>query len=159
MSRNWLRRDTDSRLGQLTDVVSNLAQEVGGLSRSISYALENEAYRQLPAYLEANYGIVLDKRLVRTEIEGEEVDLFALGQRNETPIVLVGEAKLQLERRRSVREMAIQVLDQLERKVEAVQPDYPEREVVRLLVTHYARPAVHDEAQKRNVIVVQSFNW
>ena len=103
MSRNWLRRDTDSRLGQLTDVVSNLAQEVGGLSRSISYALENEAYRQLPAYLEANYGIVLDKRLVRTEIEGEEVDLFALSQRNGTPIVLVGEAKLQLERRRSIR--------------------------------------------------------
>ena len=55
--------------------------------------------------------------------------------------------------------MAIEVLEQLERKVEAVQLDYPEREVVRLLVTHYARPAVQEEAQKRNVIVAQSFDW
>ncbi|MBI3958281.1 MAG: hypothetical protein HY328_05680 [Chloroflexi bacterium] len=53
------QKDTDTRLGKLIDVVTNLAQEVGGLSRSASYALENEAYRQLPAYLEANHGIVL----------------------------------------------------------------------------------------------------
>lgn len=153
------QRDTDTRLGKLIDVVSNLAQEVGGLSRSASYALENESYRQLPAYLKANYDIVLEKRLVRSEINGEEVDIFALGQRNGTPIVVVGETKLQLDRRRGGRDVAIGVLDQLERKVEAVQLDYPEREAVRLLVTHYARPAVLDEAQKRNVIVVQSFDW
>ena len=153
------QQDTDTRLGKLIDVVSNLAQEVGGLSRSASYALENEAYRQLPAYLKANYDIELDKRLVRSEIDDEEVDIFALGQRNGTPIVLVGETKLQMDRRRGGRDIAVQVLEQLERKVEAVQLDHPEREVVRLLVTHYARPAVHEEAQKRNVIVVQSFDW
>ena len=153
------QQDTDTRLGKLIDVVSNLAQEVGGLSRSASYALENEAYRQLPAYLKANYDIELDKRLVRSEINDEEVDIFALGQRNGTPIVLVGETKLQMDRRRGGRDIAVQVLEQLERKVEAVQLDHPEREVVRLLVTHYARPAVHEEAQKRNVIVVQSFDW
>jgi len=153
------QQDTDRRLGKLTDVVSNLAQELGGLSRSASYALENEAYRQLPAYLEANYGIVLDRRLVRTEIGGEEINIFALGQRNGTPIVLVGESKLQLDRRRSGRDAVSRVMDQLERKVEAVQPHYPEREVVRLLITHYARPVVQEEAQKRNVIIVQSFDW
>jgi len=153
------QRDTDNRLGRLTDVVTNLAQEVGGLSRSASYALENEAYRQLPAYLGANYGIVLDKRLVRTEIGGEEIDIFALGQRNGNPIVLVGESKLQLDRRRGGRDVVSQVLDQLERKVEVVQSHYPDREVVRLLVTHYARPLVQAEAKKRDVIIVQSFDW
>jgi len=153
------QRDTDARLGKLIDVVSNLAQEMGGLSRSVSYSLENEAYRQLPAYLEAEYGIVLEERMVRTEIGGEEIDLFALGQRDGAPIVLVGETKLQLDRRRGGRDATVQVLAQLARKVDVVQPLYPEREVVRLLVTHYARPAVHAEAQKQGVIIVQSFEW
>ncbi|MBI3958282.1 MAG: hypothetical protein HY328_05685 [Chloroflexi bacterium] len=82
-----------------------------------------------------------------------------MGQRNGTLIVLVGETKLQLDRRRGGRDAAVQVLEQLERKVEAVQPLYPEREVVRLLVTHYARPVVQEEAQKRHVIIAQSFDW
>ena len=157
---------TEVELGRLTQAqtrteagLRQLAQEVGGLSRSVSYSLENEAYRQLPPYLEANHGIVLQERLVRTEIGGEEVNFFALGRRNGTPIVLVGETKLQLDRRRGGRAAAVQALEQLERKVEAVQPLYPEREMVRLLVTHYARPAVREEAQKRRVIIVQSFEW
>jgi hypothetical protein len=32
-------------------------------------------------------------------------------------------------------------------------------EIVRLLVTHYARPVFLREAHQRNVIVVQSFEW
>ncbi len=153
------QRDTDVRLGRTGQCVSNLAQEMGGLSRSVSYSLENEAYRLLPAFLETEYDIVLEKRMVRTVIDDEEIDLFALGQRDGVPIVLVGETKLQLDRRRGGRDAAVQVLEQLARKAKAVQPLYPEREVVRLLVTHFARPAVHAEAQKQGVIIAQSFEW
>ncbi len=96
---------------------------------------------------------------MRTVIGDEEIDLFALGQRDGVPIVLVGETKLQLDRRRGGRDAAVQVLEQLARKAEIVQPHYPEREVVRLLVTHFARPAVHAEAQKQGVIIAQSFEW
>ena len=137
--------------------VRNLARELGGLSRSVSYSLENEAYRLLPAYLQSKYGIVLEERLVRTEINGEEVNIFALGQRNGRPIVLVGETKLQFDQRRSNRDALEVALDQLERKVEAVKQRHPERGVVRLLVTHYARPVVLEEARKRDVIIAQSF--
>ena len=98
--------------------VSNLAQEMGGLSRSVSYSLENEAYRLLPAFLETEYDIVLEERMVRTVIDDEEIDLFALGQRDGVPIVLVGETKLQLDRRRGGRDAAVQVLEQLARKAE-----------------------------------------
>ena len=153
------QRDTDSRLGKLADVVGNLARELGGLSRSVSYSLENEAYRLLPAYLESQHGIVLEERLVRMEIGGEAVNLFALGQRNGRPIVLVGETKLQFDQRRSNRDALEVALDQLERKVEAVKQRHPERDVVRLLVTHYARPVVLEEARKRDVIIAQSFEW
>ena len=139
--------------------IRNLARELGGLSRSVSYSLENEAYRLLPAYLAEKHGIVLQERLVRTEINGEEVNIFALGQRNGRPIVLVGETKLQFDQRRSNRDALEVALDQLERKVEAVKQRHPERGVVRLLVTHYARPVVLEEAQKRDVIIAQSFEW
>jgi DNA repair exonuclease SbcCD ATPase subunit len=150
---------TEVEIKRLSQQVGGLAQEMGGLSRSVSYSLENEAYRLLPAYLKNNYGIVLDKRLVRTDIGGEEINIFALGQRKGTPIVLVGETKLQFDRRRKNRDALSQALEQLERKVEAVQPLHPDREVVRLLITHYARPAVQEEARKRGVLIIQSFDW
>ena len=41
----------------------------------------------------------------------------------------------------------------------AVQAAYPDRQMVRLLVTHYARPAVREVAQAHGVILVQSFEW
>ena len=155
-----VRMDELAQAQARTEVeIRNLARELGGLSRSVSYSLENEAYRLLPAYLEKEYGIVLAERLVRTEIDGEEVNLFALGQRNGIPIVLVGETKLQMDKRRGSRDALEQALRQLEHKVEAVRRHYPNREVVRLLVTHYVRPALQKEAEKRDVIIAQSFEW
>ena len=150
---------TDGRLDKLIDVASNLAQEMAGLSRSVSYSLENEAYRQLPAYLEAEHGIVLDERMVRTDVEGEEINIFALGHRGDVPIVLVGESKLQLDRRRGGRDAAEQVMDQLANKAAVVKDAYPDREIVQLLITHYARPAVREVAATHDVILVQSFEW
>jgi chromosome segregation ATPase len=102
--------------GRTESALRQLAQEVGGLSRSVSYALENEAYRQLPAYLAAQYGIHLTERMLRTDIGGEEINLFALGERNGKPIVIVGETKLQLDRRRGTRDAVERLLDQLEKR-------------------------------------------
>ena len=159
-TRTEVRMEELAKAQSRTEVeIKNLALELGGLSRSVSYSLENEAYRLLPAYLASNHDIVLEEKLVRTELGGEEVNIFALGRRNNTSIVLVGETKLQLDKRRGNRDALAQALDQLERKVKAVQPFHPDREVVRLLVTHYARPAIKEEAQKRNVIIAQSFEW
>ncbi len=159
-TRTELRMEELAQAQTRTELeMRRLAQEMGGLSRSIGYSLENEAYRHLPAYLQSRQGIVLEERLVRTEINGEEVNIFALGRRNGTPIVLVGETKLQLDKRRGNRDALESALTQLERKVDAVKQLHPERGVVRLLVTHYARQVVLEEARKRDVIIVQSFEW
>jgi DNA repair exonuclease SbcCD ATPase subunit len=145
--------------GRTEGELRQLAQELGGLSRSVSYALENEAYRQLPAYLATHHGIHLTERMVRTDIGGEEINLFALGERNGAPIVIVGETKLQLDRRRGTRDALERLLDQLEAKAKVVQTAHPEREVVRLLVTHYIRPTLREVATRRNVLIAQSFEW
>ena len=97
--------------------------------------------------------------MVRTDVSGEEINIFAQGHRGDTPIVLVGESKLQMDRRRTGRSAAEQVMEQLARKAEVVQDAFPEREIVQLLITHYARPAVRQVAEAHDVILVQSFDW
>ena len=96
---------------------------------------------------------------MRTDIGGEEVNFFALGERNGAPIALVGESKLQLDERRNSRREAERIMAQIEDKVEAVRQLYPEREIVRLLVTHYARPAIRQFLEEHNILVVQTFEW
>jgi len=137
--------------------VTGIAQELGGLSRSMSYSLENEAYRNLPALLQTRYGITLDEKIVRLDLDGEEINLFARGTRNGQPIYLVGESKLQLDERRNSHRAAEAILNQLDKKAAVVQRRYPDVEIVRILLTHYARPAVLQQAEVRGVIVIQSF--
>ncbi|MCS6848939.1 MAG: hypothetical protein RMN52_14635 [Anaerolineae bacterium] len=153
------QKRTEDRLGRLVTVVEGLALEVGGLSRAASYALENEAYRMLPGLLQGRFGLELLQRFVRTEINGEEINLFGRARRNGHIVLIVGETKLQVAERRARRAERRRVLDQLERKVEAVRRAYPGQEIMPILITHYARPAFLQEAEARGVTVIQSFEW
>ena len=153
------QRRTETAMAEMARSVSSMARELGGLSRGMSYALENEAYRALPDYLDRTYGIKLTERIVRAEVDEQEINFLARGEQNGEPVYLVGEAKLQIDERRENRRVAYEVFDQLERQVKTVAEHYPGYRVVPLLVTHYARPAVLQQAASRGVIVVQSFEW
>ncbi len=147
---------------QVSIVARGLTQvrsEVGGLSRSMSYALENEAYRMLPAFLSREHGLEVVDRLVRTEIAGEEINLFGRARRNGREVLIVGETKLQLDERRANHQEERDVLAQLARKVEVVREQFPGLEIVPLLITHYARPTFVQRAREEGVIVAQSFEW
>jgi hypothetical protein len=150
---------TEVSLEKLAGTVAGMGRELGGLSRAMAYSLENEAYRKLPDHLATQHGIAITERFVRTEIEGVEINFLARGARAGQPVLLVGECKLQLDERRSHGRGANLVFDQLDRQAEVAQPLFPDHEVVRLLVTHYARPDFLDRARARNVLVVQSFDW
>lgn len=70
------------RLNRLTEKVDRLAEaqlkteqslikvrmDLAGLSRSFSYAFENEAFRHLPRFLKEKYGIEVVERLIRKEV-------------------------------------------------------------------------------------------
>ena len=153
------QEQTEQRLAKLTVVVQGLAMELGGLSRAVSYALENEAYRGLPRLLKKRLGLEVKGRLMRTEVEGEEINIFGEAQRGDVEVLIVGEAKLQLDRGRSRAMERVRVFEQLARKVEVVRRAYPGREVVAVLVTHYARPVFLEEAKARGIAVFQSYEW
>ncbi len=144
------QKRTEKEVAKLARGLSRLRQEVGGLSRSMAYALENEAYRHLPAFLKKHLGLELIDHLVRTYINGEEINIFGRARRNGQEVYLIGEAVLKLDDPAK--------LKQLWKKIQVVKEEF-EGEVVPILVTHFARPDVLEKARKAGIIVVQSFEW
>ena len=148
------QEESQRQIQELTRQMVEVRRELGGLGRSMSYALENEAYRMLPPFLAEKHGIQVTQRFVRTYIGDEEINLFGRGRRNGREVLIVGEVKVRLEEGR--REDS---LEQLEEKARVVQEAYPGEELVLLLVTHHAHPGILQKAQARGILVVQSFEW
>lgn len=53
------QQDLAQDMQKLTRAMIDTRREMGGMSRSMAYALENEAYRSLPVFLEENDIIVV----------------------------------------------------------------------------------------------------
>lgn len=144
---------------RLTDALSETRSEVGGLSRGMSYALENEAYRLLPQFLRQQHGIEMAERLIRKEIGGEEINFFGKAMYQGNAVLLVGETKLRLDERRESRQAEQKILETLHRKIDAVKAEYPQETILALLVTHYARPTFVKKVRTQGIVLVQSFEW
>jgi len=160
------QRRTDERMVEMTEEIRHLARglsetrrDVSGIAHSVGYALENEAYRMLPGFLQRVHGITLTERFIRTEIGGVEVNLFGHGMQNGQPITLVGEVKTRLDDRR--RERGTTVFDELDERVQAVRTEMgAERiRIVPVLVTHFATREMQRQASEQGVLVVQTFEW
>ena len=151
------QKKTEQKVSELVEEVRKLAiglnstrSQVGGLSRSIAYALENEAYRNLPPLLKEKHGIEVLDRIIRFELNGEEINLFARAKRDSEEVILVGEAVLKLDDKGK--------LKKIERKVDIVSEEYGMK-VLPIVVTHFATSRVMEEAKKADFLVVQSFEW
>lgn len=124
--------------------------QVGGLAKSMAYALENEAFRKLPDLMRTRFGLDVREKLVRTFIRGEEINVFAKARRNGEEVLVVGEAVLRLDDRSK--------MAQLEKNMEAVKEEYG-LPVVPLIITHFAHPDILRKAREQGVLIVQSFEW
>jgi hypothetical protein len=150
---------TEAEVEKLTSAVGDIRSEIGGMSRSMSYALENEAYRALPAFLLENHGIEVTERLIRTSVNNEEINFLGRAVRDGRPVLIVGESKQRLDERRSSKREEDRIFSQLEAKAEVVRAAYPDEEITILLITHFARPEFLRSAAARSIVVVQSFEW
>ena len=156
------QKKTEVKVGELADDMKVLAKgltetrgELGGLSRSVGYGFENEAFRMLPKILNSQYNIELKEKLIRADIGGREINIFAKAKKNKKDILIVGEAKLRLDDRRKKED----VFEELDEKVKAVKKEYKKEEIARILITHYATKGFLKKAKEKGVIVVQSFEW
>ncbi len=157
------QKRTEDEIRELTKAIHLTRRELGGLSRSISYAFENEAYRMLPKVLKEKFGIEVVERFVRKEIGGKEVNVFGKGKKNGKDVIIVGEVKMRLEEKgideEKRKEWVKEVFDELEDKVRAVEEEFKGVEIVKIFVTHFAADEFMKNAMEKGVIVVQSFEW
>jgi DNA polymerase II large subunit len=149
---------TEVRMGELAQAIKSLTEvekdtreQLGGLSKSMGYALENEAFRFLPVYLQ-NLGLEITEKFIRTEIDGEEINLFARGKKNGKEVIIIGESDLRLTK-------AWKKIEQIERKVAVVQKNFPGVDIIKVLVTHYAKPAVAEKIKEKGIILLHSYEW
>ncbi len=79
------QRWTEEGISELTLVVKNMqkqlngiTKELGGLSHSIGFQLEDRAYRSLPHLLKRDFGIEVKEKLIRKFIKNKKVETMEI---------------------------------------------------------------------------------
>lgn len=102
------QKRSEAKIEELAEAMKELAlaqtrtqKEVGGLSMTIGYRLEDAAYQALPALLQRDYGILVHERLNRRYVQdGDnhdiEVNIFGKASRQHESLIILGESKAQL---------------------------------------------------------------
>jgi hypothetical protein len=140
-------------LQELANAMKDTHKELAGLAKSVGYSLENEAYRALPLFLKEHHGIELSEKFIRTDIEGQEINILARGKKDGKDVMVVGEAALRLDKSNRHK------FAQLETKLYLVTKNYPGLTIIPIMITHYAPKNILQMAKEKGVIVVQSFEW
>ncbi len=151
-----------ARMDQLVQRVDHLDRrledtnrQLGGLTTTVGYTLENEAYRALPPLLERDHGLVLTEPLRRgwlTDARGRdlEVNILGRGTRAGEPVWVIGESKSQLS--------ANEVDRFLQQRVALLEPVCGR--VFPVLVTHMVTGKdVPDYARQRGVALYFSYEF
>ena len=151
------QKRTEEEVRSLAIGLKETRGDLGGLSRSFGYALENEAYRMLPKVMKEKYGIEIQEKLIRTEIGDKEINILGRASKNGSEIIIVGESKSRLDHRKSKNRKSI--FDELDEKVDAVRKEYGNIEIAQVIITHFASKVILQEAEKKGVFIIQSFDW
>jgi DNA repair exonuclease SbcCD ATPase subunit len=98
------QKRTEESLRALADRLNDSNKQLGGLSMTVGYQLEDRAYRFLPRLLRRDFEIELEEPLRRDYLADRrgrdiEVNILGLARRAGRPILIVGESKAQLSRR------------------------------------------------------------
>ncbi len=156
---------TEERVGRLEDAVAklaqaqtrtekaltNLTQEIRRMSDTLGYGLEDLGEWVLPAYFERTYGISGVERCTRKFIKVDrkeiEVNLYAEGEREGEPIVLLGESKNRI--RESEVKKFVKHLKVLE--------DVFDKPVFRFIFGFWAHPSAERLAKESGIEVICSY--
>jgi hypothetical protein len=130
-------------------------RELGGLGKSFSYSLENEAFRMLPKFLKEKYSIEIEEKFIRKEIGGKEINIFGFGKKDGKSIIVIGEARSRIDTKEKIEE----VLQDVEEKEKVVAEEYKGFDIVKIIITHFASNLSLELANQRGVIIIQSFEW
>ncbi len=154
---------TEQKLAELAeaqkrteDRLDKTNEQLGGLSMSFGYFLENESYKYLPALLLKDYGLKVESELTRSYLKDKqdgylEVNILGEGIKDGESYLIVGESKSQL---------SVNSIDKfIYKKLERIVP--PEgKKVFPILVCHMVSgPEVADYARRREIALYYSYQF
>ncbi len=136
------QKKTEDTLREVVKRQDRMSKELGGLSNSFGYFLENEAIRFLPGVLKREKNIdikVMDRRfIVYADGKDDEINIYGEGLENGRKVYVIGESKSQLGKKD---------IDRFQKLVNRVS-QHLGAEVYPLIVTHSAHPSVEIYAKK-----------
>ena len=142
------QRRTEKTLQVLIREHAKTRDQVGGLSITVGYTLENEAMKALPALLEREFGLKVEGKFVRRFVQDKkgrliEVNIIGKAVKNGQKVIIIGEAKAQLSKNK--------VLEFLRKKVRPLEGVFREQ-LFPILVTHMiTQPDVEEYAIKQGI--------
>ena len=142
---------TEGSVQQLSNAVRELAVQVGRLSDTVGFGLEDIARVMVPGWFERHMNIyVEDLTPTFVNIDGEEVqiNLFGIGKRDSEEIVIVGECKSRIYARE---------VRQFLRILEKVRRAFPDKDVLGFLFGYLVHPSAQVEAEKHKVKVIATY--
>ena len=149
------QKKTEIQVQSLAGELKKTRKELGGLSITVGYTLENEAFKALPGLLLKEHGIKIKGRLKRTYLKDKygrdiEVNISGEGKRNGRILTIIGEAKSQLSKR-GVDEFIRKKLKRFEGVYDSIFP---------VLVTHMiSSPGVEDYTRKKGIALFFSYDF
>jgi len=129
-------------------------KQVGGLSMTVGYGLEDRAYKAMPGLLQRDFGIEVTSRLTRKFVRDNkgsdiEINIVGDGLRKNQKILIAGESKSQL----SKNDIDRFIKKKLNR-LEGIFPD-----IFPVLITFMiAQPDVEDYAKEKGIALYYSYD-
>lgn len=149
------QRRTEKELQKLARGLDKTREQLGGLSDTVGYTLENEAFKALPLLLKRDYGLTVKGRLKRGYLRDAhgrqiEVNIIGEGTKNGKKVFIIGEGKARLSKK-AVKEFIEKRLNRLEPVLKQVFP---------VLVTHMiSEPDVEEYAREKGIALYYSYDF
>ena len=146
------QKRTEIKLERLIDEHRKTRKELGGLSHTVGYRLEDEAIWALPGLLKSDFDIAVVGNLRRGYLEiapGRylEVNIWGEARKDGKELAVLGEAKSQLKKRD---------VDGFVKTISRIK-DTIKKEIFPVLITYQTSPQVQQAAEKENIKIYFSF--
>ncbi len=149
-----VQKRTEEELHNLALIQKDLQKQVGGISHSVGFDLENQSYKALPDLLKRDFEIEVKERLIRKFIktkkgESMEINIIGKAEKDGKALYIVGEAKTNL----SIRHIC-DFIDKLKDIKETLG-----EEIFPVIVTHMTEPEVEEYALKNGIKIYYSYDF
>jgi len=145
------QKRTEERLEELIGEHKKTREQLGGLSHTVDYFLEDQSYRFLPPLLKRDHGLEMTDRLKRdyVKVKGRDIEVNIIGKarKGDIEVWVLGECKTQLKKAHV--DGLLRMVDKLEGVISGRK--FP------VLVTYQASPPVREYARQKGVALYFSY--